>query len=81
MCHFILANRKFCVITNSNHIITKNKLCHFILEKNKIYDITNNIIYKYMTWYKQISVKEYEDLIKIKIKFIILHPILVGQNY
>ena len=24
----------------------------------------NNIIYKYMTWFKQISVKEYDDLIK-----------------
>ena len=33
--------------------------------------ITNNIIYKYMTWFKQISVKEYDDLIKIKINCII----------
>ena len=34
-----------------------------------------------MTWFKQISVKEYDDLIKIKIKFIILHHILQVKNY
>ena len=34
-----------------------------------------------MTWFKQISIKEYDDLIKIKIKFIILHHILHHLNY
>ena len=34
-----------------------------------------------MTWFKQISVKEHDDLIKIKIKFIILYHILQAQNY
>ena len=35
-----------------------------------------------MQWFKQISVKEYDDLIKNKkIKFIILHHILRAPNY
>ena len=34
-----------------------------------------------MTWFKQISVKEYDELIKKKIKFIILHRILLVLNY
>ena len=44
----------------------KNKLCHFILKKINFYVITNNIVYKYMAWFKQMSAKEYNDLIKNK---------------
>ena len=52
----------------------KNNLCHSILENSKVCHITNNIIYKYMTWFKQISVKEYDDLIKNKNKMYNISP-------
>ena len=47
---------------------SQNNLCHFILEIVKFYVIANNMSYKYMDWFKKISVKEYEDLIKNKNK-------------
>ena len=34
----------------------------------------NNITYKYMTWFKQISVKEYDDRIKNKDKMYNITP-------
>ena len=74
MCYFILENSKFCDIINSINDVTKNKLCHFILEKIKFFVNTNNIIYKYMTWFKRISVKEYDDLIKSKNKIYNITP-------
>ena len=38
------------------------------------YFLKDNIIYKYMTWFKQISVKEYDNLIKNKNKMYNITP-------
>ena len=40
----------------------------------KFCDITNNIIYKYMTQFKQISLKKYDNLIKNKNKMYNITP-------
>ena len=74
MCHFILENSQISCHHNKNSCYYKNKLCHFILKKVKSYIITNNIIYKYMTWFKRISVKEYENLIRNKNKMYNITP-------
>ena len=36
---------------------SQNNLCHFILEIVKFYVITNNMIYKYMNWFKKYLLK------------------------
>ena len=76
LCHFILENSEILCHHKFKFIITKNKFVSFYIRKIvKFCVITNNIIYKYMTsWFKQISVKEYENLIKNKNKMYNITP-------
>ena len=70
----MLENSKNLCHHKFNSRYHKNKLCHFILEKIKFCDITINIIYRYMAWFKQIPIKEYDDLIKNKNKMYNIIP-------